>query len=306
MKCTNLINNYSFRKEFSSHDCFIIGQQILKSNDYNDYFYAIHWLKESHNKYQKEKEDETFTKNHISMILTKAYNATGQMNEAKNILEKMLKENPNHINLEEIESFLQNINEQLYNLYRLNNPQPRHNEIQELYSKACRGALQQDIKITSKLMCRFEGKSPFSQIAPFKVEEVNLNPYILLFHDVVYKSEIAILRELSKPKFARSTVQSSAGVNIKSSFRTSKIAWLYKNQHQSILDITKRVEDMTGLSTKFAEPLQTQNYGTGGHYDIHLDALSEDSDIVKMQGNRIATILFYVKYNILFCIIFLK
>ena len=57
---------------------------------------------------------------------------------------------------------------------------------------------------------------------------------------------------------------------------------------------------MTGMSTKFSEFLQTQSYGIGGHYDIHVDALSTDSNIVRLTGNRIATVLFYV---IMLCVL---
>lgn len=54
---------------------------------------------------------------------------------------------------------------------------------------------------------------------------------------------------------------------------------------------------MTGLSSKFAEPLQIQSYGIGGHYEIHIDALTAETDpIVAQNGNRIATILFYVSF----------
>lgn len=85
------------------------------------------------------------------------------------------------------------------------------------------------------------------------------------------------------------------GSGTKSSIRTSKVAWLNLQDHKYITDISNRVEDMTGLSTKFAEPLQVQSYGIGGHYELHLDALIAVNDPgVAEHGNRIATILFYV------------
>lgn len=59
---------------------------------------------------------------------------------------------------------------------------------------------------------------------------------------------------------------------------------------------------MTGLSLATAEPLQTQNYGIGGHYDGHWDCtLHYDKPFPTEGGNRIATMLFYVS---LICIFF--
>lgn len=52
-------------------------------------------------------------------------------------------------------------------------------------------------------------------------------------------------------------------------------------------------QDMTGLSQETFEPLQTQNYGIGGHYDGHWDCYMK-FDTPFENGNRIATVLFYV------------
>jgi prolyl 4-hydroxylase len=53
---------------------------------------------------------------------------------------------------------------------------------------------------------------------------------------------------------------------------------------------------MTGLSTKSAESLQMQNYGIGGHYKPHWDhRLKHETDFDLGTGNRIATVLFYVR-----------
>lgn len=54
---------------------------------------------------------------------------------------------------------------------------------------------------------------------------------------------------------------------------------------------------MTGLSIATAEPLQVVNYGIGGHYEPHFDFALDDDHAFKEDGtgNRIATILFYVR-----------
>lgn len=57
---------------------------------------------------------------------------------------------------------------------------------------------------------------------------------------------------------------------------------------------------MTGLSQKTAEPLQTQNYGIGGHYSSHWDFYEKSEKPVQENGNRIATVLFYVRISLEF------
>lgn len=54
-------------------------------------------------------------------------------------------------------------------------------------------------------------------------------------------------------------------------YRISKSAWLKDHEHKYIRDISRRVEDMTGLTTATAEELQVVNYGIGGHYEPHFD-----------------------------------
>lgn len=62
--------------------------------------------------------------------------------------------------------------------------------------------------------------------------------------------------------------------------------------------------DMTTLTMANAEPLQVVNYGMGGQYDPHFDFFEADdkSEYMRMYGNRIATVLFYVS-DIALCII---
>lgn len=68
-------------------------------------------------------------------------------------------------------------------------------------------------------------------------------------------------------------------------------------------NIGLRVEDMTGLTVKTAEELQVVNYGIGGHYEPHFDfARREEKNAFKSlgTGNRIATVLFYVRFDFVF------
>lgn len=48
-------------------------------------------------------------------------------------------------------------------------------------------------------------------------------------------------------------------------------AWLKNEDHPIVQKISKRVEDLTGLTVTTAEELQVVNYGIGGHYEPHFD-----------------------------------
>lgn len=78
--------------------------------------------------------------------------------------------------------------------------------------------------------------------------------------------------------------------------RVGQLAWLPKSTNKYIKTIFQRIEDMTELTTKSAESLQVLNYGIGGHYVPHFDFSTDKSAFSKIGfGNRISTVLFYVK-----------
>lgn len=69
------------------------------------------------------------------------------------------------------------------------------------YEKLCRGEVQRDPKLIAQLKCRYVStNSPFLKIAPLKLEEINLKPYIVVYHDVIYDSEIEEIKQMAKPR----------------------------------------------------------------------------------------------------------
>lgn len=69
------------------------------------------------------------------------------------------------------------------------------------YEKLCRGEIKPDAKFLSKLKCRYvTNKSPFLKIAPLKLEEASLSPYIVVYHDVIYDREIELIKQMAKPR----------------------------------------------------------------------------------------------------------
>lgn len=167
-----------------------------------------------------------------------------------------------------------------------------------LYEALCRNDIQPEPSTFSKLSCKYRADTPFLKLAPLKFEEANLEPYIVIYHDVMYDNELALIKQMAKPRFRRATVQNHKTGELEvANYRISKSAWLKDNEHRIVANVAKRVEDMTGLTTKTAEELQVVNYGIGGHYEPHFDfARREERNAFKSlgTGNRIATVLFYV------------
>lgn len=65
----------------------------------------------------------------------------------------------------------------------------------------CRGELFQSPKELAKLTCRYVNNiTPFLKIAPLKLEEASMKPYIVVYHDVMYDSEIEVIKAMAKPR----------------------------------------------------------------------------------------------------------
>ncbi|XP_033163020.1 prolyl 4-hydroxylase subunit alpha-2-like isoform X2 [Drosophila mauritiana] len=136
----------------------------------------------------------------------------------------------------------------------------------------------------SRLQCRYNSSTtPFTRIAPLKMEELSLDPYMVVFHDVVYDTEIDGM--LNSSNFGLSLTDSGQ----KSEVRTSKDSYIVDAK-----SLNERVTDMTGFSMEMSDPFSLINYGLGGHYMLHYDFHEYTNTTRPKQGDRIATVLFYL------------
>lgn len=68
-----------------------------------------------------------------------------------------------------------------------------------LYKKLCRGEPIKEHK--SVLKCRyFHGHNDYLKIGPFKEEEVNLSPRIVIYYEVLSESETNTVKSLATPR----------------------------------------------------------------------------------------------------------
>lgn len=129
-----------------------------------------------------------------------------------------------------------------------------------IIGKMCRGDQLKSSQETSTLRCRYRSTNDFTKLARFKVEEVNLNPYMILFVDVVSDAEIEFLKQSSKSKRGPGTITDFDLQQKVSSRRTAQISWHNRNDNAIFRRLSRRVEvsEVTSLrelySVKVSNP----------------------------------------------------
>lgn len=58
-----------------------------------------------------------------------------------------------------------------------------------------------DAHLSSRLKCYYSrGHHPFLLLQPVKAEQVSLEPFIVVYHDVISDNEINKIQEMAKPE----------------------------------------------------------------------------------------------------------
>ncbi|XP_011292636.1 prolyl 4-hydroxylase subunit alpha-2-like [Musca domestica] len=175
----------------------------------------------------------------------------------------------------------------------LDKPATPISKYQLLYHQVCSGEVQQTPREQRHLRCRYVTNNvPFYFLGPLKMEELNTDPFVAFYHQVIYDNEIDRIISSVEDSIERSKV----GGNTHSRYdeiRISKNSWLDFKEHRFLDAITQRLEDITGLTMETGEQLQVANYGIGGHYGPHHDFHASTVEDWKT-GNRILTALFYI------------
>ncbi|XP_017144489.1 prolyl 4-hydroxylase subunit alpha-2-like isoform X1 [Drosophila miranda] len=143
---------------------------------------------------------------------------------------------------------------------------------QRPYFDGCRGAFPTKSHHHS-LHCRYYNKgSAFSRLAPLKLEIFSHDPYVGIYHDVLYDTEMQGLIDSTRRRMSRSMVQYEIRQIEISEQRTSKEApFTEKNDPQLLKRIYDRLKDMTGCDMLRSEHLSILLYDQGGHHDPHVD-----------------------------------
>ncbi|VDI75771.1 prolyl 4-hydroxylase [Mytilus galloprovincialis] len=180
-------------------------------------------------------------------------------------------------------------------------------ELDSIQKQLCRGVIRKSNKELSSLSCYMVATNiPYFKS---KAEEVNKDPKILIFHEVITENEIAYFKEESYKVFIRSGLQNyGRKEDANEEIRLSYTGWVFEKD-----EISRRISKRIGLITKLdtrernvlssSESYQVANYGIGGYFKPHLDNLhnpiwrqpvQSDAKFVKGSGDRIATWMFYL------------
>lgn len=279
------LNGVQFSTEMSSEDCFEIGRQSYINADFR---HTILWMNEALNRLNNHSQ---LTRSDVLEYLAFSTFKEGDVRNALDMTNELLELAPEHQrargNKHYYERELLKLNQKSrlrgddgsddvpvdnsLDFRYFNNPYNYDLPERKLYELACRGELKPPESVISKLTCRYtDNNVPFLKIAPLKIEQIYHDPYIVVYHDVMYDSEIEVIKKMAKPRFRRATVQNHKTGELETAhYRISKSAWLKDEEHDVIATVVQRVIDMTGLSMDTAEELQVVNYGIGGHYEPH-------------------------------------
>lgn len=310
------LNGVAYGPKLTAHDCFELGRQSYNNGDH---YHTILWMKEALNK--RSHGDVSVETADILEYIAFSWYSQGNLKKALQYTNELLAINPEHPRAvgnkiyyeDQLGSSSNNIKHRKgddgepafqwdedseFTVQEQLVPDQQSDE-HENYKRLCRGETLLSEKVRSRLKCRYySGHHPFLKYAPYKEEEVALNPRLVIFYDVLPDEEIATVKALSTPRFKRATVQNYKTGDLETAnYRISKTAWLKREEHKHIENIYRRVADVTGLNMETSEELQVSNYGIGGHYEPHFDfARREEINAFSSlgTGNRIATWLFYV------------
>lgn len=155
------------------------------------------------------------------------------------------------------------------------------------YELGCRGVFSN--KVTNLFCLYNKTTTPFLFIAPLKMEILHVDPYIVIFRDVLSPQEIQHLQDLTKPHLSRAEVYDEQLQAVAHEVRTSHSTTVKGDADQITARIQRRVVDMTGLDVNDSEYLSINNYGIGGHYEAHYDFfnVSNVSSFIKTNKQKI-------------------
>ncbi|XP_060646476.1 prolyl 4-hydroxylase subunit alpha-1 [Drosophila nasuta] len=310
------LNGIQYSTAMSSDDCFELGRQSYVNRDY---YHTVLWMNEAMARMLEEPHNQTqsFTRADLLEYLAFSTYKQGNVESALTMTNELLQLLPNHERANGNKKFYEKEIAHLKELRKMkgddgsdempvsdlpvakSDPGVFDMTERKAYEMLCRGELKPSPAELRPLRCRYVTNNvPFLRIAPLKLEEAHKDPYIVIYHDAMYDSEIEIIKRMARPRFRRATVQNSVtGALETANYRISKSAWLKTAEHRVISTVVQRTADMTGLDMDSAEELQVVNYGIGGHYEPHFDfARREEKRAFEglNLGNRIATMLFYM------------
>ncbi|KAG8185444.1 hypothetical protein JTE90_022375 [Oedothorax gibbosus] len=286
--------------ELSAGDCFELGRQAYEQDDYS---HTVLWMQEALDRLEQEKI-KTMSKHAILEHMARATYLLGNFKHARKLTQDIIISEPNYIPAYEnlrfydeqvsLQEESQGIVTSETTVY-IEQPDTSFRD----YERLCRGERIRSLAEESKLFCKYTtGGSFYLLIQPVKVEILSLDPWIVMYHDILSDEDANFFRDLAQPMLKRAKVQNPrSGLLEPASFRVSKCTWLSDDIHPRISYASRMLQEITGLSVTTAEDLHIINYGIGGHYEPHYDFKMPgdvDGSAFEANGNRLATWIYYL------------
>lgn len=293
------INGKQYNDSMSTADILSVGAYLFMKNRPSD---AIQWLQEVP---QRLQEELLIQPRHLPIkevdalrLLAEAQIKEQNYSEALPLLHNCLKLQPHDARVLRLWKKTTDLIE--------NQPDQSHTEnkkrnvpIANAFKLSCNGPLES----STRLHCFYNfTTTPFLRLAPLKTEQIGLDPYVVLYHEVLSAREISMLIGKAAQNMKNTKIHKERAVPKKNRGRTAKGFWFKKESNDLTKRITRRIMDMTGFDLADSEGFQVINYGIGGHYFLHMDyfdfASSNHTDTRSRYsidlGDRIATVLFYL------------
>lgn len=207
------------RSKLSSSDCYQLGYEALKNGKH---YLSTLWSEEALSRELASSKASNTMKVKILKNLFEAYLQIEQHLSAINAMKQMLEINPEDTFTASKLAILQKTaTEDRPSITHLMTERDRKIEMdmatgtmvngtdeyehyefeKKLYEALCRGDVKPSPKEMAPLRCRYmTNTSAFLKIAPLKVEEVSLDPYVVVFHEVMYDTEIEKIIEKTRHK----------------------------------------------------------------------------------------------------------
>ncbi|XP_017076151.2 prolyl 4-hydroxylase subunit alpha-1 [Drosophila eugracilis] len=279
-----LIDNVRYNSTLSALDCFEIAKAYFKLGQFKE---AVQWL--------------TNTRTRMAEPSSGVYEVLGMTSrdvallEARCLMELGLKEDAEEVLLEQPD--LAENSTTLLDQFAANpfKAVDFGHDFTEDYKRLCRSSSPTK---SSRLSCRYiTTTSPFLILAPLKMEEVSLEPYIMVYHDILPVKDVEELKLLAEHKLKPMEVFGEhGGFEGRSALKT---ILPYKDMPPSgelLLDrLTKRMRDITGLKICDRHSVNYIQFGFGGHYSSnHHDLFNESNAVPKGCNDRSASFIFYL------------
>ncbi|XP_001981171.2 prolyl 4-hydroxylase subunit alpha-1 isoform X2 [Drosophila erecta] len=161
----------------------------------------------------------------------------------------------------------------------------------EDFKRLCRSSFSPK---PSKLHCRYNSTtSPFLILAPLKMEQISLEPYIVVYHDILPEGDIHQLIALAEPRLrATLAFTEDKSDSVFGAFLPFKDM---NSSGEPVLDrLTQRMRDITGLQIHQRNRINIIKYGFGAHYAARHDFFNETNSETEGYGDRMATVMFYL------------